>query len=157
MVRKIFAALIAVIMFTSTAYAGVVYLNGIPIGKDIDAVEKDGTVYLPIRKLADMMGAKIEWDGKTKTVTIYNPLTIESNILAKVTIGEKTAVVYPVDDSGKPLGTSVFAEMEAAPIIIDSRTYIPFDFILENLGYEGDYDKDTGNINLKGSTLKTGR
>jgi hypothetical protein len=150
MVKKFSAVLLAAILITSPVYAGEVVLNDVPIGVNIDIMEKDGHIYVPLRALANMVGAKLSWEDKTKTVTVFNPFTIEETVLTKVTIGKKTAIVYPVDEKGKQLGTTVQAELDAVPLIINSLTYIPLNFIMGNLGYEGGYDKASGNIYLKG-------
>lgn len=152
MKRKNFFTLffIAVMLFSVPAYAGAgtIYLNDIPLGVNISVMTMDGYVYVPLRKIADMVGAKLDWDEKTKTVTVYDPFSIQQRALTELKIGEKKAVVYPVDEKGKSLD-AVEVEMEAAPVIIDSKTYLPLNFIVENLGYTSEYDKKTGNIYLK--------
>jgi len=147
MIKRFLAALIAAVFISQPVFAGEIYLNNIPIGAKITAIEKDGYMFLPLRKLADTMGAKLEWNDKTKTATIYNPFSLKEAPLAKVTIGKKTALVYPVDEKGKALGEAE-VEMNTAAFIKDSYTYIPLDFIAQNLGYEYEYDKKTGNIYL---------
>lgn len=132
---------------TIPVIAGTVYLNNIPLGVDIDTVTKDGYVFVPLRKIADMVGAKLGWDDKTKTITVYDPFSIESRVLTKLTVDKKAAVVYPVDEKGKQLD-AVEVEMDAAPVIIDSQTYISLDFILGNLGYSAEFDKTTGDVYL---------
>lgn len=127
--------------------AGTIYLNDVPLGVDIDTMTKDGYVFVPLRKIAEMVGAKLGWDEKTKTVTVYDPFSVESRVLTMLTVGKKTAVVYPIDEKGKSLD-AVEVEMDAAPVILDSQTYLSLDFILENLGFSADFDKATGNVYL---------
>ena len=146
MYKKILCVLIAFVFSVSTVSAGTVYFNGIPVGSGVDYIERDGYVYLPLRKLADLFGGELGWDDKSKTVTIYNPMSSKKEILAEVTVGSKTATIYPIG-GGDPYET----EMEAPPIIVDSRTFLPYDFILESIGFSGELDKKTGDIRLKGS------
>jgi hypothetical protein len=133
-------------MLATTVNAGTVYLNGFPVGKDINYIDHEGFIYIPLRKLVEMFGGDLDWDGSTRTVTIYNPVSLKKEVLAEVIIDKKTAVLYPIDGS-----EPYTVEMEAPPVIIDSRTYLPYNFILESLGFEGDLDKNTGDIRLKGS------
>ncbi|QXM06746.1 copper amine oxidase N-terminal domain-containing protein [Crassaminicella indica] len=45
-------------------------VNGVEVPMDTVAVNKDGRVMLPVRAMANAVGAQVEWDGATRTVTI---------------------------------------------------------------------------------------
>ncbi|MCT4607149.1 MAG: copper amine oxidase N-terminal domain-containing protein [Marinisporobacter sp.] len=46
------------------------FVNGVAVPMDTAAVIKDGRTMLPIRFIAQALGAEVEWDGATRTVTI---------------------------------------------------------------------------------------
>ncbi len=41
-----------------------------PLCEDVVPVQKDGVVFLPVRFVADSLGAKVDWDGRTQTASI---------------------------------------------------------------------------------------
>ncbi|MDR1687389.1 MAG: copper amine oxidase N-terminal domain-containing protein [Clostridiales bacterium] len=149
--RKTLAALaifVCLVIFAQTSvFAGAVYLNKIPLGVEIEIKAVSGQNFVPLRSIADMAGAELEWNNKTKTATIYNPFTVKKTVLAKITSGETKVTIRPMDKSGKPL-EEVTKELEAAPEIIDSKLYIPLDFIVESFGFTVNYEQKTGNIYL---------
>ncbi len=53
--------------------------SGIPLKVTLDAVPKNvkGILYIPLRFVAESLGAKVEWDGKTRTAII----STESDII----------------------------------------------------------------------------
>ncbi|MCT4618984.1 MAG: copper amine oxidase N-terminal domain-containing protein [Marinisporobacter sp.] len=46
------------------------FVNGVVVPMDTEAVIKDGRTMLPIRFIAQALGAEVEWDGATRTVTV---------------------------------------------------------------------------------------
>ena len=93
----------------------------------------NGTTLLPMRFVAEkVVGGKVDWDSKTKTVTMEKGDTV-----IKVTIGSKIAVV-----NGKQI------ELLVAPIIKNDSTLIPLRFFSENFDVKVDYDSATKIITL---------
>lgn len=93
----------------------------------------NGTTLLPMRFVAEkVIGAKVDWDSSTKTVTMQKGETV-----IRVTIGSKIALV-----NDKQL------ELLAAPIIKNDSTLIPLRFFSENFGIKVDYDSRTKVITL---------
>jgi hypothetical protein len=93
-------------------------------------MNESGIIMVPVRAVAESMGLHVEWYGDTKTVQIGKSLSF--------TIGKDSYAynrMFPIS-----LGT--------APILKESRTYVPIDFFcgsFENLSV--DYRCD-GNINI---------
>lgn len=52
--------------------ASYIIKNGQKISNDTVALIKDGRTYLPIRAVLEAFGAKVTWDSKTSTVTVYS-------------------------------------------------------------------------------------
>ena len=91
---------------------------------------KNSYTLVPIRFVTESMGARVEWEQKTKKVTViqgskYITMNIDSNI------------VY-INGEKKVLDKTI------SPKLIESNTMVPFRFLGETLGYEVDYDDKLG-------------
>jgi len=77
---------------------------------------------IPVRFIAESMGAKVGWDGKTQTVTIEMDGTI-----IQMTIGHKT---YTINGESRT--------MDTAPVLVKGwdRTVVPIRFVAEALGMD---------------------
>jgi len=82
----------------------------------------DGRTMIPVRFIAESMGAKVGWDGKTQTVTIEMDGTI-----IQMTIGHKT---YTINGESRT--------MDTAPVLVKGwdRTVVPIRFVAEALGMD---------------------
>ncbi|MDP5273005.1 stalk domain-containing protein [Chengkuizengella axinellae] len=104
----------------------------------------DDRTFLPMRFLSEALGAEVEWDGPTDTVTI----TEEDRELILV-IGEKTIWIN---------GEAV--EIDVAPVLTeDERTFLPVRAVAEALGryvnwYDGLVFVTDRNIELSESKKK---
>ena len=78
---------------------------------------------VPMRKIFEVFGVNVEWDGDTKTITAT---TAEKEL--KLQIDNKTATVKASgDDSAEEIS------LDAAPVIYNNRTMVPVRFIAESL------------------------
>ncbi len=79
---------------------------------------------LPVRFVAENLGAKVEWDGEKQLVTITGKnLKTDENVTILITIGSSTVKV-----NGKEI------KLDSPAFIENDRTYTPIRFISENLG-----------------------
>mgnify|MGYP006285622503 CR=1 FL=1 len=93
-------------------------------GEETTPVIVNSRTLIPIRSLIENIGGEVGWNGDEKKVTIYhNEKSIE------LWINSNTSVVNGVQ-----------MEMDVAPLIINSRTMLPLRFIIENLGFNVDWD-----------------
>ncbi len=98
-------------------------LNSFPFTMDSAPIIKDGRTLLPVRYVAEPMGANISWDNHTKKVTIsLGPTVIE------LWVGKSVARVNGKDTLIDSQNSKV------VPIIINGRTLLPLRFISETLG-----------------------
>ncbi|MBP7733507.1 MAG: hypothetical protein KA140_07085 [Caldisericia bacterium] len=80
-------------------------------------IYKNSTV-VGLRMISDIFGAKVDYYAPTKTITINH-----KGIIMIVQVGNSTATINGVKVTVKP-----------EPMIIKGSTYVPFRFIVENLG-----------------------
>lgn len=95
-------------------------------------------LYVPVRRVLEEMGAGVEWNGETKTVTVSSYDNIEKLFL---TIDSKEIAHYTytsVLNADKEVITS-----DVAPVIVGERTMLPIRVIAETLGSDVVWDGDT--------------
>lgn len=106
--------------------------DGKPIIIDAAPVIQNGRTLLPIRWLADPLGASLSYDGVKRQVTISR-----APLLIILTIGSSKALV-----NGKTVSIDP-ANPRVVPIILSSRTMLPVRFVAEQLGCSITYDAAT--------------
>lgn len=106
------------------------YLNGALKSMDTPPIIMETRTVLPIRFVADGLGATVQWEPTTRKVTIVGSKTIE------MWIDNPVAKVDGVDTFIDPNNTNV------KPVIVmpAGRTMIPLRFIAENLGCSVDWN-----------------
>lgn len=88
---------------------------------------------VPLRAIFESLGAEVEWDGETRTVT-----ATRDNDIIKLTIDD--LVAYKNDDS---------ITLDAPPIIVEGHTMVPARFIAESFGLEVGWDGDSRIITIE--------
>ena len=105
-------------------------LDGETVYADVPPVILDGRTMVPLRAIAEALGAQIAWDGDSRTITL--------------SLGE-TVVQLAVDDAnalvdGSPVTLAVPAR------IIDGRTLVPLRFLGESFGSQVNWDGATQTV-----------
>jgi uncharacterized protein YbbC (DUF1343 family) len=102
-----------------------VFVDGVPIFFDsapyIDAASR---TMVPVRAIAESLGAKVDWDGARQIVTLTSGETT-----IRFAIGNRTAHV-----NGQARA------MDTVAVIRNSRTMVPVRFVSEFLGAQVDWD-----------------
>ncbi len=93
--------------------------------KVVPVIKNDRTL-VPVRVISEGFGADVAWDGATKTVTIT-----KNGTAITMVIGDKT---FNVNGEAKTL--------DAAPELINDRTFVPLRAIAEALGKIVYYNND---------------
>ncbi|MEM4221791.1 MAG: stalk domain-containing protein, partial [Thermoplasmata archaeon] len=101
------------------------YVNNSPIVIDVPPIIIEGRTLLPIRWIAEPLGAQVDWNESEKKVTVILMKTI-----IELWIGKNIAKVNGIDTQIDPNNNKV------VPMIISGRTMMPLRFVAENLGCE---------------------
>ena len=99
------------------------------IGFDSDPFLENDRTFVPMRKIFEKLGATIEWDDATQTVT-----GIKGDTVIKLTIGKNIATINGQEKT-----------LDAVPQLRNSRTMIPLRFVAEALGCKVDWS-DSNNL-----------
>ena len=102
--------------------------------KPLDAAPmiRNSRTMLPVRFVAENLGATVGWDGATSTVTVTTDTT-----KLEIRIGATTAKVNGVEIT-----------LDSPAFIENSRTYLPVRFVAENLGATVAWDGVTSTATL---------
>ena len=110
-----------------------VMVNGKKVAFDAKPLNEKGRVLVPVRAILEALGAKLDWNAKTQTVT-----ATKSNSKVLLTIGKTTAT-----KDGKSI------KLDApAKIVTGGRTVVPVRFISEAFGAKVDWNTATQTITI---------
>lgn len=109
-----------------------VYIQGRKIKFDAPPVIKDNRTLIPVRAITEGLGATVDWDSATKTVTISRDDTV-----IELTLGS-----YEVIVNGEVYTLDVPAQLKS------NRTFVPLRFVSQILNEQVDYNEDTGEIDI---------
>lgn len=121
---------------------------------DVAPFIEDGRTLVPVRAVAETMGAEVLWDNDTQTVTmskLNDKITYEGkeyfNCItnAKLVIGQKSITIGLTDENGIQV-FSVVKEMDVSAKIVNSRTFIPARFVGYALGYDVFWEDKPGTV-----------
>lgn len=99
-------------------------VEGQPVATDVPPLLAEGRTLVPLRWVAESLGAQVSWDGALKQVTVVSRR--ETVVLV---IGQPEALV-----NGQPVVLDVPAR------IVQGRTLIPLRFVAEALGATVEWD-----------------
>ncbi|BFH18237.1 hypothetical protein J6TS7_20770 [Paenibacillus dendritiformis] len=113
------------------SYEVKVNVNKVEITSDVKPFIDTSTyrTYVPIRFVSQALGEKVDWNNKTKTVSVVK----RSGKKISLSPGKKVAYV----DGAKQI-------IDAAPIEVKNRVMVPLRFISEQLGAKVDLKKENG-------------
>ncbi len=95
---------------------------------------------VPMRAIFEKLGASVNWDDSSKTVT-----AVKDSITVSATIGSYTIIV---NGQAKTIDT--------VPVIVDSRTLVPVRFISESLGYGVAWDDASKKVTITSLQVSEG-
>ena len=107
-------------------------VNGEKKTMDVAPIIRNDRTMLPVRYVAEALGAEIGWDGATSTATLK---TADTEI--KITVGAAEAIVN---------GQAV--KLDSPAFIENSRTYMPVRFVAETLGATVAWDAATSTATI---------
>lgn len=131
----ILSVLTSVVLLATSVYsANDIKLN--VMGIDVTALAKpqiiEGRTMVPVRAIYEGVGAAVEWDSATKTIT-----GTKDNRTVIMQIGSNDITI-----------NGITTQMDAQPLIIDGSTFAPARYVAESFGYEVLWDADNRTVNI---------
>ncbi|MDP4180612.1 MAG: stalk domain-containing protein [Bacillota bacterium] len=108
----------------------VVTINGTKVEFDVEPQIVNGRTLVPMRKIFEALGAVVQWDSKTKTVTGKK--------------GDRTIILIINKKDANVNG--VAKQLDVPATIINGRTLVPVRFISESLGCKVQWDLNTKTV-----------
>ena len=136
--KKLFVVLLASLVLltfgSAMALAGDVVrivVDGQELQPDVPPQIVQDRTLIPIRFVAEALGADVDWEDATKTA-----------------IGKKGEVEIKLAIGGAALKKGVPTEIDVPAAIIGDRTMVPLRFVSENLGAQVDWDDATRTVTV---------
>ncbi|WP_331852381.1 copper amine oxidase N-terminal domain-containing protein [Paenibacillus baekrokdamisoli] len=109
---------------------------------DTAPIMDQGSLYVPIRAVAESLGAKVEWNAKTQTATVR-----KWSVTLRLAVGKKSATVegilVPAGVGNQKAGQM---EVNASLKLVNNRVYVPLRLVSEQFGYRVNWDGRTVSI-----------
>lgn len=129
--RKMFCVLSAILLMTSTAY-GQEITKGVRIECGMGAKIGEGDIFVPLRVVADAIGARTEWEAPKASVTL-----------------DGTKAEY-IPESGEVIKNGVGVELSASAYIEDDRMFVPLSSVEDVFVVSAEYDENGVTIYYNG-------
>ena len=151
----IFAAVLTALMMffslSAASYAGAENTVHISIGgqaADIGAIERGGTLFLPLRSVCETLGYSVEWSGESRSVTVKNH--------------DKTVLFEPKADLVTDAGHSYYvnegyiadAYIGGGCMLVNSRIYVASDIMDSCFGIKETYNQEENTLILSIETQR---
>ncbi len=110
-----------------------IFVNGEEREMDVAPFIQSSRTFVPVRFVSEGLNEKVAWNGKTREVIISGSKSI------LLEIGDRKYLVNGEE-----------REMDVAPLIQNSRTFVPVRFVSEALGYEVTWEETLKKVIIEG-------
>lgn len=104
------------------------------VGNVVEPTIINNRTMVPMRKIFEVLGCTIDWNGETRTVTA---------------VKDDTIIVLQINNDKATLKTGDVEEvitLDSVPVILNNRTMVPVRFIAESLNKQVGWDKDSRTV-----------
>ncbi len=111
-------------------------IHGQNVETDVAPFIENGRTLVPIRVISETLGFKVDWVDEEQKVVIGDPNDTGSGNGLSLFIGSTTAYMSEYDT----------VELDVAPKIVNSRTFVPVRFIAEQFGLNVNWDEENWTV-----------
>jgi len=116
-----------------------VYVNGQQMTFDVPPQILSGRTMVPLRAIFEALGAEVEWDDSTQTVSATKGASV-----VVLTIGSTCAMV-----------NGAIVSIDQPGVVIDGRTLVPVRFVAEAFGIGVVWDAQTNSVIISDAEART--
>jgi len=113
-----------------------VVVNGKTLDLDVPPQIYNGRTLVPLRGIFEALGAQIQWDSNTKTIT-----ATKGSLVIVLKVGESTAYI-----------NNEKVSVDTPAKIVSGRTFVPLRFVSEAMGSTVDWDSKTKTVTISSKT-----
>lgn len=127
-------------------------------GTEVHPISYNGTTYLPVRAIGELMGKVVTWDQSTLTVGISGTRTEAATVGSPDNAATAQAVTASLRDDFKIIVDGVTRSFQneggqvVYPILYNGSVYLPVRSIGELMGKVVTWDQATKTVNLSANT-----
>jgi hypothetical protein len=141
---------LCVLMSTGMLFSGVtvaygeesnisLQINGSEISAEVPPTIIDGRTMVPVRAIFEAVGANIDFDAETKTITAR-----KGDTTVNMTVGANAVTVNNKE-----------VQLDAPAVIVNGRTLAPARFVAETFGYTVQWDAENKIVKITGEESST--
>ena len=141
---------LCVLMSTGMLFSGVtvaygeesnisLQINGSEISAEVPPTIIDGRTMVPVRAIFEAVGANIDFDAETKTITAR-----KGDTTVNMTVGANAITVNNKE-----------VQLDAPAVIVNGRTLAPARFVAETFGYTVQWDAENKIVKITGEESST--
>ena len=141
---------LCVLMSTGMLFSGVtvaygeesnisLQINGSEISAEVPPTIIDGRTMVPVRAIFEAVGANIDFDAETKTITAR-----KGDTTVNMTVGANAVTVNNKE-----------VQLDAPAVIVNGRTLAPARFVAETFGYTVQWDAENKIVKINGKESST--
>ncbi|MBS3986232.1 MAG: thermonuclease family protein [Selenomonadales bacterium] len=113
-----------------------VVVNGRALVMDVPPVIRSGRTLVPLRAIFEALGASVEWNDATRTITGRRA---------------ETTITLQIDNPSATVNTARVT-LDVPPTIVGGRTLVPARFIAESLGARVGWNEQTRTVTVDSAT-----
>jgi len=128
-----------------------VTLNGKTLTFDVPPQIISGSTMVPMRAIFEALGATVEWDATTKTITAK-----QGTKGVRLVVGSHSILTFTYDDSGNIINDNTKSITLGIPAtIVNNRTLVPIRAISEGLGADVKWNGTTKTVTITSNISPT--
>lgn len=116
-----------------------VFVKGKDVKFDVPPVIKGGRTLIPVRAVTNALGAQVDWDNETKTITVTK--AVYSSVY-----GASTTVIEINLDSDIVLVNGEEVKIDVPAQLVNNRTMVPIRFIAQVLNQSVEWDPELESV-----------
>lgn len=125
------------LIFTEPPHPIAVMLHGQAVAMDRPPILGNGRTLVPLRAIAEALGAEVTWNGSTRTATV---LLKDREVTVRIGVSEVV-----VRQNGR---VEQVLQADITPVVAGGRTLVPVRVIAESLGLTVGWQADTWTVTL---------